>query len=301
MRRLVAAVLLAATVLVASARPAPSRVYVPLLATTGTARTVQPLERDTLTAGTFVYRGVTRTYVLHSPPYGAEIDTLLVVLHGSYGSGKSMARLTGFDAIADANGFAVLYPDGLNGQWNYNNATTGPDDLGYLFALVQSFGRPHNDMVGYSAGAGMATDYVVTYPSHMQGLATVAGGLTESMPAPRIATAVISFHGTADSVWNYDGIGKLIATPTVAQDWAATNGCAIDSGIVQLPNISTTDGSTPEVETYSGCARTSVLYTLVGGGHTWPGTAHPLPGLGSTDLDISASQLIWQFFTQGVS
>ena len=40
-----------------------------------------------------------------------------------------------------------------------------------------------------------------------------------------------------------------------------------------------------------------VLYTVAGGGHTWPG-GHPLPAFitGPTTDDIDATRVIWEFF-----
>ena len=37
-------------------------------------------------------------------------------------------------------------------------------------------------------------------------------------------------------------------------------------------------------------------YRVTGGGHTWPGTAVDLSPLGVTTQEISATQLMWQFF-----
>jgi polyhydroxybutyrate depolymerase len=38
-----------------------------------------------------------------------------------------------------------------------------------------------------------------------------------------------------------------------------------------------------------------ILYVVEEGGHTWPG-AIDVPGLGSTTHEISATDLIWEFF-----
>ncbi len=39
-----------------------------------------------------------------------------------------------------------------------------------------------------------------------------------------------------------------------------------------------------------------ILYTIEGGGHTWPGREPPIPFLGKSTRDISANDLIWDFF-----
>jgi polyhydroxybutyrate depolymerase len=41
-----------------------------------------------------------------------------------------------------------------------------------------------------------------------------------------------------------------------------------------------------------------VLYTVTGGGHTWPGGEQYLPSalIGATSRQFDASQVIWRFF-----
>ncbi len=56
-----------------------------------------------------------RSYVLYVPQKLAERPALLVVLHSSQSNGERMRRDSGyrFDALADRDGFLVLYPDGF--------------------------------------------------------------------------------------------------------------------------------------------------------------------------------------------
>jgi polyhydroxybutyrate depolymerase len=43
-----------------------------------------------------------------------------------------------------------------------------------------------------------------------------------------------------------------------------------------------------------------ILYTIEGGGHTWPGGLQYLPEriIGKTSKDLDANQLIWDFFKE---
>ena len=47
---------------------------------------------------------------------------------------------------------------------------------------------------------------------------------------------------------------------------------------------------------YAGCEEdaTVVLYTIDGGGHTWPG-GWPIPGVGKTSKHIDATEELWRF------
>jgi polyhydroxybutyrate depolymerase len=40
------------------------------------------------------------------------------------------------------------------------------------------------------------------------------------------------------------------------------------------------------------------LITIEGGGHTWPGQKSPVGFIGKSTSDISANELIWEFFTR---
>ena len=66
--------------------------------------------------------GRVRTYHLYVPSgvqSGAITATLplLVALHGGLGNGKQFERTSGFDGIAEANNFLVVYPDGVGTGW----------------------------------------------------------------------------------------------------------------------------------------------------------------------------------------
>ena len=39
-----------------------------------------------------------------------------------------------------------------------------------------------------------------------------------------------------------------------------------------------------------------VLFVVEGGGHTWPGQPAPLALMGQSTLDVSANDLMWEFF-----
>jgi polyhydroxybutyrate depolymerase len=111
---------------------------------------------------------------------------------------------------------------------------------------------------------------------------------------------MIAFHGTADPEVPYSGGATWISsrpfpsTPKWAANWARRNRCGAD------PIESTV---TPDVtrRAYADCAHDAdvVLYTIHGGGHTWPGGT-PLPKwfVGRTTRSIDATSLMWSFFNE---
>ncbi|MGC4011975.1 MAG: PHB depolymerase family esterase [Pseudomonas sp.] len=102
-----------------------------------------------------------RSYVLYVPQKLAERPALLVVLHSSQSNGERMRRDSGyrFDALADRDGFLVLYPDGFEGHWNdcrraasYSARRLNIDDVGFLSQMIDSLQRERGvDLRGYSS------------------------------------------------------------------------------------------------------------------------------------------------------
>src|SRR5690606_12858902 len=81
--------------------------------------------------------------------------------------------------------------------------------------------------------------------------------------------------------------------------WVNQNMCNITPVITTIPNSNTSDNSTATRYLYSGGmnGNTVELFTVEGGGHSWPGS--PLPSSSVvTCLDFDASKEIWRFFSQ---
>jgi polyhydroxybutyrate depolymerase len=58
------------------------------------------------------------------------------------------------------------------------------------------------------------------------------------------------------------------------------------------------DGTSISRSTYRSCKDGTevVLVAIEGGGHTWPGREPALKALGRSTRNISANDLIWEFF-----
>ena len=98
-----------------------------------TARLVSPVAADSLVVGTDL-----RTYQLVRPA-AASRAPLVIVLHGNGGTGRQVAFHTGWDKLAQAEGFAAAFPDAKNGAWEFGTAVAGAPnnpDLRFLNKLV---------------------------------------------------------------------------------------------------------------------------------------------------------------------
>ena len=81
-----------------------------------------------------------------------------------------------------------------------------------------------------------------------------------------------------------------VAGPVIAS-WATRDGCAATPRESRIePDI--------QKRTFTGCAAgmSATLYTVEGGGHTWPDGIIDLPQFGATTRTIDATNLILDFF-----
>lgn len=259
-----------------------------------------------------VSSGERREALLHVPRTldPAAPTPLVVSLHGAGGWPALERDLTGWDATADREGFLVAYPAGVGGWgtrgWRVQRREGLRKDVRFVEDLIDAIGSrypldPDRIYVdGLSNGGGMAFALSCSIPDRLAAVGMVAAAQTlpwnwcpDPSPVP-----MIDFHGTADPVVPYEGgsswIGAVVF-PDVedwAARWARRNGCGIEPGEVSVAVDVTR-------RTYEGCAADAsvTLYTIRGGGHTWPG-GMPLPEwfLGPTSRGVDATERMWAFF-----
>ncbi len=198
--------------------------------------------------GTLCYsmtvNGATRTFALHVPSnFQKNSGALVIVLHGSDGDGVKIEGNTGFSTLADQDGFAVVYPDGLidstgETDWAYffNDFT---DDVGFLRQLIgtiQSNVEPDPKKIyvaGFSAGALMAHRLGVQASDLVAAIGSVEGALYSSatpqtVPAALGPVSIIEMHGDQDSVIHYCGDSTDASQEATFNYWAGSsaNSCS---------------------------------------------------------------------------
>lgn len=259
--------------------------------------------------------GMKRTFRLHVPASydGTTPVPLLLVLHQFTDTARGMQKLTGFDAIADTEGFIVAYPQGRFRRWNTSpSGRTG--DLAFLLALIDWVAAHYNldERRVYATGAsagGMMSQYLARNTDRIAAIAPVMGAVqpavldsgTHSGPVP-----VLMIHGTADPVVPYGVEGTLsnsgphgafLSVPDNIARWAELNGCDNTPEIVPLSS-----GDCMVDQIVYSCAEgaETILYRVEGGGHTWPGRKNRYPAfiVGKTCMNLDASRAIWDFFAR---
>src|SRR5262245_20369611 len=152
-----------------------------------------------------------RSYVLCTAG-DARGQGLIVALHGRGSSAAEMQAMTGLEVPAAVAGYAVVYPDGIDGGWGDDTFATaarpvGDEDVVFLDSLVATLqGDPRIGdgpvgLVGFSNGASMALRYAAQRPDAVRAVVSVAGQLPRD-PAVRPIGRVplLALYGDADPI-----------------------------------------------------------------------------------------------------
>jgi polyhydroxybutyrate depolymerase len=240
---------------------------------------------------------------------------LVIALHGGTGNGKSMMVSSGFNQIAEENGFIVAYPDGAGRledkllTWNGGTCCgyaqkNNVDDVGFIRAVVAnihvlaSVDTKRIYVTGMSNGGIMSYRLACEAADLFAAAAPVSATLNFSPCDPSENVSVIDFHGTADQHIPYEGgFGSeslvdvnFASVMDSVGFWISFNKCNSQPATAASNDI--------QHDVWTGCSGNSSveLYTIINGGHAWPGGGAGWPGSDQPTESISASQLIWEFF-----
>jgi polyhydroxybutyrate depolymerase len=255
---------------------------------------------------TIMSGGLARRYVLHVPPsYDAAAPVPLVLaLHPASGNAALMLSLTRFAEMADGAGFVVVAPEGTGDPqfWNIARYQAAADDVAFLRELIGRLDaelcldQNRTYVTGYSNGGGMALRMACEMPDRIAAVAVVASQYVSC----DAAVPLIAFHGTLDPLLPFEGGSDpevpgatLIPVRRAVSEWARQLGC---DGLARI----SVPSSEVELSTFQRCrfgAGEALLYTIIGGGHTWPG-ALPVAesALGKTTQQLDATRVMWDFF-----
>lgn len=263
---------------------------------------------------TIVSSGAEREYLLYIPrSYDSTRATPLVIsMHGAAMWPGAQRETSRWNTVAEREGFIVVYPSGANGAgpriWHVDRSGRLAADVRFIAALIDTLAATYNvDTTrvyadGLSNGGGMAFVLSCTLADRIAAVGMVASAQSlpwrwclDQRPVPMIA-----IHGTADRVTPYHGgvswpsPRSFPGIPRWAANWGRRNQCDVTpTDAVIAPDVARLE--------YTNCAHDAavVLYTVRGGGHTWPGgKALPAWLLGYTSMSIDATSEMWKFFRE---
>jgi polyhydroxybutyrate depolymerase len=243
-------------------------------------------------------------------------------LHGGLGSSSQFETNSGFNGLAESNGFIVVYPDGIgalstdvgpqtwNGGYCCGAATRqAVDDVAFIRSLIDAMlvkypvDAKRVSVVGHSNGAIMGYRLACELSDKIVAIGVQAGSLGIDTCKPSSPVAVLHLHGTADTNHPIDGgKGDGLAGVTFRSARSAIDALVAANGCTGSPIIASDPSNADlSVTTWTSCRGSAMVrYVVVSGAtHAWMGHA-PASAAGSSYVgkpypDLDASRAIWSF------
>jgi hypothetical protein len=204
-----------------------------------------------------------------------------------------MEQKTRFSSASNRNGFFVTYlhyvgppPDY---SWNYFMDEEKPDDMAYAKAVIDSmFSRYPIDSagvyaVGFSDGCGMANRLSFETDGLIEATGTVGGMVTFDSEVGTHPVRMIHFHARNDPAVNYSNVHD-----TNLNYWLEVNDCQR----TEVDTILNVKNYLGELWRNSGGDTVMLFYSLPWNAHDWPVN-------GQNGMELSASEMMWEFFETG--
>ncbi|MBP6699126.1 MAG: hypothetical protein KA175_16005, partial [Flavobacteriales bacterium] len=258
-----------------------------------------------------------RTYTVLLPSvYDGVTDLPLVLaMHGGFGSGVQLEQQSLLSDKAEAEGFIVVYPDGVASPLNIRTWNAGGccgyamnnniDDVGFINALLDTLiaelaiDTLRVYATGMSNGGFMSYRLACELSERIAAIAPVSASMTIDVCQPTRPVPVIGLHSYLDTSVPYlggigDGVSNHYNSPqdSVQTAFAMHANCAVLNDTI-LNNTDMTVIRWHECD----CAQEMLLYMTHDGGHSWPGGQST--GIGDPpSAVIDANDLMWDFFQQ---
>ncbi|MGH9018399.1 MAG: alpha/beta hydrolase family esterase, partial [Acidimicrobiales bacterium] len=230
---------------------------------------------------------------------------LILLFYGFASDPAQFSSLTDLPARGAAAGFLVAVPHTQPGETEFQFSGTGTD-AAFVDAVVGSLESTYCVAThavfaaGFSAGAAFTIAYSCKHESQVAAIVTVAVEFQLGCTSP---LSILAFHGTEDPLVPYQNGAVGLSLPGVKVrgtelnmgDWARLDRCR---GAARRTVI----GTQVVRQQWTRCTPGArvVLYTVLGGGHDWPG-ADPARGVGLTTRQVSATSEALAFFAAAVT
>lgn len=279
--------------------------------------------------------GRRRSYVLHVPARRAPgALPLVIAFHGGGGNAPGFRDYAGLNAVADREGFLVVYPNGTGLlrsillTFNAGSNCCGPaqrqgvDDVGFAMAVVDDVARREKIdrsrvyATGHSNGAIMAYRLAAERADAIAAIAPVAGAMSLDRFAPTRPVPVLHIHSVDDPRALYEGgTGppfpgtdnrvQHASVPAALDKWISHNGCQQKPTTAEVRRGRAGSPEATHTATklaYMPCSTGAdvVHWKLTVAGHGWPGGPSPVREQlsGPRTSVINAAEEIWAFVSR---
>lgn len=263
----------------------------------------------------FMHDGYDRPYLVHLPTgYDpANEYPLVLAFHGGLGKGSQLENQSLLSIKADAEGFIVVYPDGVSfgalniRTWNAGHCcgeamNNNVDDVGFVEELVDTLKKNYSIADDKVYGTGMSNGGFLCYriacenPDLFAAIAPVACSMAlDDCPSTKMVP-IAHFQSLLDDNIPYTGgVGDGLSThhnpplDSVADVWAVKGNCSLNDFWVS-PTYEM------RIDEECDCGNKLRFYYTSDGGHSWPGGTKTLGDDVSTQ--INANDLMWDFFSE---
>ncbi|CAN5718748.1 PHB depolymerase family esterase [soil metagenome] len=311
-----------------AAGPAPTSAPSSTWTSTSTPTTTAPATTSTVGRATDASLatpdGRTRTFHVFVPSsVGTDPVPLLIALHGGTGWGLQFEKNSGFDGLAEANRFIVVYPDGVGvgdagtdlRTWN-GGRCCGPavkqdvDDVTFVRLLIDRMEAEHRIdpkrvfAAGHSNGGIMAYRLACQLSDRIAAIGVQSSALEVDGCRPTAPVSVLHVHGSADQNLPIEGgigpnamSGVSFTRPlTGLTTFAAADACPGAPVVRKDPGNA--DLTLSEWAPCGG-GSTVAFVEVAGASHAWMGHATGGSGkVGAVYEGFDSSLQIWNFLAQ---
>ncbi|MEO5583055.1 MAG: poly(3-hydroxybutyrate) depolymerase [Saprospiraceae bacterium] len=255
--------------------------------------------------------GYTRNFDYIKPADLEKGASLVFVLHGSGGNGKSLMSGTKHFITQVSNENVILvYPTGYKNYWNECRKEAS-SEANKLNINEQAFFKKMIDYfkqkfkintnlvfaVGTSGGGHMCYKLAMTMPESIKAITAIIANLPDTnnldCADAKKALPVMIVNGTADPTNPYEGgymgsptfkMGNVRSTARSFSYWSSLAGYTGSPSKTTLPDKDPHDGKIIEQYTYKSKGKPEItLLKVIGGKHDYPG-----------DIDVHVEA--WEFF-----
>ena len=269
--------------------------------------------------------GISRKYLVFAPKGFEKPLPVVLALHGGGSNARQMERYTRFSDLAAKEGFLVVYPEAVDGNWNDGRGIEGVraqqenfDDVKFVRTIVDRISkdlkidRGRVFCTGISNGAFMSHRLATEASDLIAAIAPVVGGMAPAMAKqfrPTYPVSILIIQGDADPLVPVGGgmvgfrrgrkRGRVLPTEETISLYVQRNANRGEPTLTTLDRDEQ-DGTSVEIRKYPdgpGGVKTQV-YIVRNGGHTWAGRPLYLPEMliGKATQEFSATEVIWEFF-----